>query len=1234
MATQALRRRHLHLSTAHLRALAACTSAERTVHLRNIVLTECEWDDGTPVLYDILSVAPIPSRSEADQGEGRESVTISFHPALQGAPAAALGPSLLNIAISRRLEVNADISVVDRLHAYLQATQTSARASASSDGAAPTEKRDASAEANRPSSGDTSHPLVTLTARQLSLRLPVQLAKVVSKERSETACGWLMRPHFRSTQVLMEMEDARLDVSPGSSAPGREPSASPFLSPALGCRFGFSRGSLGLTGATSIADLVVLHGSDASSTFLRLTMRNAVAAAGELPVIKHPTVLAGNSRGDAQREENLDRAAFLEWLASCYRHSGISLEVACDRLVADLPKAETDLLVQLLLELAELSPWEAPEALQSQSQASAGSAALEKDGERRFHSGSPSLEDSAMSESATDADAGAWDTARRRWHHSEDDDAASSAVTRDTATSLGATSAIAATTVAKQHAPRRHHKATVDVRCREIAVSLHEAAASAGIESTTHFELALSDAVVGIVQGLNGSDERCIALRGREAGLKQRDPTLEMAPPPGLSEVRPLLESDYSLQHAEAAEDAGDAWALAVSMLPATEYTLSTINVVMDLRHSCLHYFEDPRGLWLLRTMKLITFPDPPDWPKPQKVAPSIIRLAVHFRACAALFEPLSQPLAAKVALSLAHVSSNIVSGTPVTVFTFDFDDLELLLIDNRKKLKEKPNWHAQGWRSVANAKDMRLGLKLSDQLSETGLIVTLTNRDLELTTCADSFATLLLLADVLVDDKPPGAKSETQARTRRSDHVSPGTATAARQTEHEHVYVPSNSGGQRPDTASAASPVQQAHTPQDERSDTETLRLTPATLAAHNSLLLAAERSGKPDMRGQDSPIPEESEGGSQAADDEDEFHSADEGEAAGSESGSSGADGGDHGAGLARSMSVPSAVSEGRSCASTGVTAAGAPTPRGPLSPSVSREMSEAMSSWQREETPPASPQAVVPKPLLGNLDLEEDYFEKATSSAPPLRAVWHAAQPVTSKGHTTVAAAAKTARLEAASMEQTTRVDISQQAAVDFANDFTESLAESLKDSSCASPVDSPAGSIKESIYEWSAIEDLEASVYPSAAADHSPEPYPESYTSAGVTSSKNAPEGRPQASSRPRPAEAPTTIFEGHGPVPKSPPPVTQPPVQKAKVSYCNADGSQRLAAVVNRDHFQPPAPGHSDELLWVVWACFWSHGVMRKAKDGGSALFEIPVPPAVESAFFAMLLTCSPLCFPS
>jgi hypothetical protein len=951
-----------------------------------------------------------------------------------------------------------------------------------------------------------------------------------------------------------------------------------------------------------------------------------VAAAGELPVVKHPTVLAGNSRGDAQREENLNRAAFLEWLASCYQHSGISLEVACDKLEADLPKAETDLLVQLLLELADLSLWGAPEALQPQPQSSthapgsAGAAALEKNDERRFNSGSPSLEDSAMSESATDADAGAWDAARRRWRHAEDDDAASSAVTRDTTTSRGATSTVAATTVAKQHVPRRHHKATVDVRCREIAVSLHEAAAAAGIESTTHFELALSDAVVGVVQGLNGSDERCIVLRGREAGLKQRDPTLEMAPPPGLSEVRPLLESDYSLQHAEAAEDAGDAWALAVSMLPATECTLSTINVVMDLRHSCLHYFEDPRGLWLLRAMKLITFPDPPDWPKPQKVAPSIIRLAVHFRACAALFEPLSQPLSAKVALSLAHVSSNIVSGTPLTVFTFDFDDLELLLIDNRKKLKEKPHWHAQGWRSVANAKDMRLGLEISDQLSETGLVVTLTNRNLELTTCADSFATLLLLADVLVDDKLPGAKGETQAHIRRSATVNPGTATAARQMEHEHVYVPSSSEGQGPTTASAASPVQQADTPQDERSDTETLRLTPATLAAHNSLLLAAERSGKPDMRGQESPIPEESEGRSQAGDDEDEFHSADEGEAAGSESGSGADDDAGPGADLARSMSVPSAFSEGKSCASTGFTAAGAPTPRGPLSPSVSREMSEAMASWQREETPPGSPQAVVAKPLLGNLDLEEDYFEKATSSAPPLRAVWHAAQPVTSKGHTTVAAAAKAARLEAASTEQATRVDISQQAAVDFAEDFTESLAESLQDSSRASPVDSPVGSIKESIYDWSAIdEDLEASVYPSAAADHSPEPYPESYTSAGVTSSRNAPGGRLQASSRPRPAEAPTTIFEGHGPVPpKSPPPVTRPPLQKARVTYCNADGSQRLAAVVNRDHFQPPAPGHSDELLWVKTA---------------ARSFLLLVSATVERALFFLLLTCSPFCSP-
>lgn len=1157
----------MNLGVSHLRATASSASSDTHLQLRDVALIECEWEQEAPVLYDLLQLEPQAASTASNDASTASDDGV--HVCLSGDPAAA---STVHVTFHRPLRIAADVSVLDRLYPYLHSEEDLPEDTA--------ESADSAAQPAVSSSSPSAalHSVfLQVDAQQVILAMPVQVARSVWPVRAQDPTGWRLRPRFRPCKLDCELEVVSLRVSLGGDPPGADPALpTPLLAPSLGVELLCAKATLSIGGASVTAPLVVLRGRTESRAAIRVALRRD-SPTGTTPA-GLPWVTVPTPSGDARQQENMDRAELSAWLKTCSAAAGIALTVDAHTIQADLPKAETELLVQLLMELAEWDPWAPPVP-------DAGHADTDAIGKDDLASSRYETSE-ATATSYTDTEA----SRSRRQTHAHPYASQGGLGTKTGADAMGAPC----------------HKAAVDVRSHRVLLSLHEASTAVGIEETTHFELELGDAIVGVVQGLNGTAQRCLALRGQRAALQQRDPSLELAPPPARSVTRAILVGDDSGQGtagvptadmaetlaAAASEGASlppdDAFALAVVMSPASEYALSTISVVMDLADICAHYFEDPRGLWLTRSLKLLSFPDPPDWPKPAtKAAPSILRLTVHFRRCAALFEPLSKPLATKALLPSAHVSSNIVSGTPVTVLAFGFDNLNLLLVDDRAKLRPGRTWHAQGWRSVASARDMRLQLTLSDDPLATALSLTVTNRALELTTCADSFATLLLLGDVLADDSIPagaglpptptgagagradretlfsrpaggGARRGPSLPSAASSHsTARATSRTASRTLLQTAATPTLTGGEMAALSSATLAAVTA---------TGVARLTPAALAALEIQLQNADlgtSEGEADVatfgEGSTGSVPD-GRGADLSGGDEEEFLSADEGTdeddvdtpASGSKPTPFGRL---RSEGAASASEASGAVSQGTGADSHGDSFVD--TPVAPQSPSVSRAMSEALNMSQREPTPLASPDLVAD----GALSFEEDYFETATVGVRP---AWHAVKAGTSsEGRGKSQATSTTPRATSRSSDLPARVQAV--ASVDFADDFADSLAESLQDSSRASPVDSTLGmGLAESVYEEEAvIDDMETSVFSPAA------PQPVGVPSGAGTAHRL----RSDASSA-----SGMSGRQGAG-----------------RVEYCNRDGCQRLQLVLNPDHFQPPAPGHSDDLLCVGARECWEGG---------------------------------------
>lgn len=1048
-------------------------SSTVTVLLRDLGVFDVDFEGaGSAIIYDILTTAPLAGKGTAadDQPavvtDDADALRLLFNRRAAG----------VQIEFQRLLRLALDISVADRLYGYEAAFVAASGTNSATVSKPATATATTTTTSTTASKGTTFLAEIALPSVDIVLAIP--LAPMMQTARSHNARGWLQRPAYRQANVHCHLDDAHMTLRLGGAvtaadyhqddsdrvvhAPHASPPSTP-LPPSPPCmtqvelRARRVAVALKQTSDPRPVTLIVLN-SDVGATAIAVDMRLQRPPVAPGKGIGRPVTEVSSPLGCARHDKNMSRSGLDKWLRRCASGARICINVKCDSMIADLPRARAEALVQLLLELGEWVPWSTlhHRALAAVAAAAASSAANAESMRRVETDSSWGDMDSHTTDSRQAQGPGL-----RRVRDSDDD---TSTIPPDDDARTAAVTASAWSGLVKPH------EAAMTIRSRRATVVLHEATVGDVITTTTCFKLQLEEALIAVGHGLGGSGHRALLLRGRHSSLMQVDPTLELAPPPHKHNQRAIYDVDATLRprgtEPTAVDDVEeDDFAVAMLTQPASAHALTRVAFVLDFAQLCFQHFEDPRGHWLTRCLKLLSFPDPPDWPRPADRPPSILGLTVHFNHCAVLMEPMHKPLAGKLLLPQLHVGSNIASGTPLTLVEMHVTEARLLLIDDRQKLRlvDRPLrpqellWAAQGWQSVVDAEHLHLTLRFSDSPNHTALSVALTDWTVTITTCADSFVTLLAFASALVDDKPPSngeagdggngagnkvSNSDMSSTAIELQHIPRGWSTAAGSMAGTMAYSSAVSASSAAVYASAA-PLPVVHTPPQ-------LRLTSDALRAHEQQhqqlfgrgqhLSATQNAGGAEAAAEGEGEEEDEEEEAAASnsstsaiedDEEEAFQSAEEGSDD------------DNNAQQTDNSGVeapPAELAHGRSAEasadaslldSSEVDVMPAP-PAALLITTVSQDMRDAMSSTGSAEPTPKT----VPKGGFV-FDLDEDYFA-------------HSQTPANSTfSESSAAAAAPTAGARTGGARHSPIFQDAHE--VVFGEEFPSSLAESLREAS---------------------------------------------------------------------------------------------------------------------------------------------------------------------------------------
>jgi hypothetical protein len=196
-----------------------------------------------------------------------------------------------------------------------------------------------------------------------------------------------------------------------------------------------------------------------------------------------------------------------------------------------------------------------------------------------------------------------------------------------------------------------------------------------------------------------------------------------------------------------------------------------------------LHYFTDPGGIWLFRILSWLSFPDPADWPKldPASRPTVVTNLNAQFNVSEIAHKPLQLSSALLIPVEQLTITSNIVSKVDATNVTILLENLDVLAIDDVRKLQEGQDWQARGWRKIATTSFTRMEAALNSGAEEIAQCFKISNELIQVTLCEDSLVTLVDLMSYIVGSKDDEALEELRKQLDKVDRPSTeeGTGTA-----------------------------------------------------------------------------------------------------------------------------------------------------------------------------------------------------------------------------------------------------------------------------------------------------------------------------------------------------------------------------------------------------------------------------------------------------------------------
>eukprot|EP00045_Choanoeca_perplexa_P016682 m.227847 g.227847 ORF g.227847 m.227847 type:complete len:1950 (+) comp17330_c0_seq1:197-6046(+) len=663
----------------------------------------------------------------------------------------------------------ADLSLLDRLHPFFEIAQaSSAKGNVSTlpPGADQTED------------SDVAPSIITFSGPALRLLVLVPMNNVQTDAKPD----WFTWPQYRSKAMLVELTDFRLQQLSALEGDWHSEMMFPGSANAnatSGLLLNTSDLKLGFTNKDKLDPIELVFLSSVDEQDVSVGLFSLPPAAMADSTAGFPLAVKYNIRGNHSVTTPTPLGPWMQTVQAC---ANLSVSVHAPLLHGHLPKADVDQLYQLLIEIVAWRGYK-PTVTPIEPSGSEDSPPSSVGGVREVH-----FVDSLSASIATDT-------------------------TATTAATTARDSALGQPPEMYRHALAAH------VTFDQLKLGIEEATVSTQVPTT--FKVHLDRGEIGFVTGLDNADRSVIAINGHSPLIEQT----ALLGQGFQAALEPVLEPEH-LQNL----GVKSYFALHLCSQPAESVSLAKSIVGTLLEGVRLHYFADPGGIWLFRILSWLSFPDPEDWPKPDPATrPTVVtNLNAQFNVSEIAHKPLQLPSALLIPVEQLTITSNIVSKVDATNVTILLENMDVLAVDDVRKLQEGQDWQARGWRKIATTSFTRVETALNSAASEIAQSFKISNELIQVSLCEDSLVTVVDLMSYIVGSKDDVALEELRQLLAEADRPTgedgvPATlpltksnlqALAAQLQEQAEELAPSSSDEQSELFYSAVSMAQHSPLP------------------------------------------------------------------------------------------------------------------------------------------------------------------------------------------------------------------------------------------------------------------------------------------------------------------------------------------------------------------------------------------------------------------------------------
>lgn len=255
--------------------------------------------------------------------------------------------------------------------------------------------------------------------------------------------------------------------------------------------------------------------------------------------------------------------------------------------------------------------------------------------------------------------------------------------------------------------------------------------AAADAEFTHRFHFGLEDFTMFCGVGVHGTHLKHISIYSRRLVMSEAD---------GLDGLqRSCLKAQ--------AGSSGHMLAVAVSIDVNTAFAtpLKVLTVAVDVDSALLkHRMSLPGQHWIFRLMDFVDVADP-EW-EGYVAADRMMKVHLRLLDVLLLYLPHGVPESALLSVEALHFNANIVPQSSVSVLSLTFDGFRCLLLPNQVPFTDEADSEGRSlkslpWVQVVHDPELAVVLRTCSDGSRPGIEIEVTNHDLLMETCSDSFS-------------------------------------------------------------------------------------------------------------------------------------------------------------------------------------------------------------------------------------------------------------------------------------------------------------------------------------------------------------------------------------------------------------------------------------------------------------------------------------------------------------